>query len=393
MDEDVDDAVHYYQMKKWLDYDATALVAELRNETDRRIKAVNYVWTKDVKNALAAELQAAEDYDQELREEAQSKIDKELERTQKNEHHLKLLLQGLEEVRKKMVRERYATKMSVEKQQAEEYNFLVQESYDRTVNQLKASTAFNFNTTQAFFMRTTENDISLTHELHAEQKRIERRAKLLKSEVASIKKELAMLEKPLAEKERIARWMETAVAALQKDMRSKHDQERVNVRMTKEIKSIGEETSKFEIENRQMSVALDSLRADLNDVDNFRNHLSQDNVFLKRMNRMTRSNERKIVRLRKNLKDRFGLGDCSFRIVRRHVLKNVERCKRKRLHNLLETKAFNEMSTQLDLRAKDLEVKNHIPMEKLVVNYRKTSANIITTFDEKKIINSIQNRL
>lgn len=183
VEEDVDDAVHYHQMRKWLEYDYETLVDEMKKRVDQRIKAINYVWTKDVKNVMCAQVKAAEQYDLNLRDHVRHKIEKEVDRTKRNEEHLNLLIKGLEEVRIKMIRERYATNMCITKQQTEELNFLVQESYDRTINELKASTKFNFNLTQIFFMRSTENDISLVHELHSEQQRVQDHVDTMKSQV------------------------------------------------------------------------------------------------------------------------------------------------------------------------------------------------------------------
>ncbi|KAF6198818.1 hypothetical protein GE061_006841 [Apolygus lucorum] len=384
LDEEVNDDVHFNQMRKWLEYDYDTLVEEMRKRTDRRIKAINYVWTKDVKNVLCDQLRAVERYDQKLRETVRLKIDQEVERTRKNEEHLKLLIQGLEEVRIKMIKERYATNMCIAKQQTEELNYLIQESYDRTINELKASNMFNFNLTQIFFMRSTENDISLVHELHSEQKRVEDNVKMLRAEVEGAKKELVKLEGPLEEEERMAKWMETTIAALQKDMRSKKDQERTNSQMVKDIVKMEASTTKMQLENTMISLKLAGLENNYDEIKSFKEKYNSDNPFNMRMRQMRENNEGKIVNLRNKLRDEFSVTAPHLKMIGAKVDRDVVRCKLKRSHNLLETKAFNELVTQFDLRAREHQMKAYVGIDKLAIPYRKTSANIITTFNEKK---------
>uniref|UniRef100_A0A0A9Y8N4 Coiled-coil domain-containing protein 90A, mitochondrial n=1 Tax=Lygus hesperus TaxID=30085 RepID=A0A0A9Y8N4_LYGHE len=367
-----------------VEYDYDTLVEEMKKRTDRRIKAINYVWTKDVKNVLCDQLHAIGHYDQKLRDTVQSKIDNEMERTKKNENHLKLLIQGLEEVRIKMIKERYATNMCIAKQQTEELNYLIQESYDRTINELKASNMFNFNLTQIFFMRSTENDISLVHELHSEQKRVEDHVKMLRADVEDAKKELIKLEGPLEDEERMAKWMETTIAALQKDMRSKKDQERTNSQMVKDIGKMEGVTTKMQLENAMISLKLANLENNYEEIRTFKDKYQSDNPFNMRMRQMRQNNEEKIINLKRKLREEFHVTDQHLKMLVRKVDTDVARCKLKRSHNLLETKAFNELVTQFDLRAREHQMKAYIGIDKLAIPYRKTSANIITTFNEKK---------
>lgn len=180
--------------------------------------------------------------------------------------------------------------------------------------------------------------------------------------------------------------METTIAALQKDMRSKKDQEKTNLQLSKAIEKIENETGTLKMKNMAINSSLEHLQCTFDEISDFRIKNKDNNAFSIRLKELTKLNESKIMNLKRKLKETYNVDRSHWRLIRQQVIKNAMRCKNIKWHDLLETKAFNELVTQFDIRARRAQMKSYAGIDKLAMPYRKTSANIITTFDEKKKI-------